>query len=138
MTTDPRTMPPEELVELSHQLHARCCAWDVTKDLHTHANELRAEILRRLQFVPPASTEIQDILLSRKECCYLLRIRRETLWKMQRRGLVFIRGEIRLSALADFLGADIARRRKSAHANVGHERARGTTGVQSQADDHAA
>lgn len=62
------------------------------------------EILRRMSFAPLALSGIHDRLLTRKEVRYLLGLRdRKALWNMERRGLTFIRGEIRLSALADYL-----------------------------------
>lgn len=63
-----------------------------------------AEVLRRMSFAPLPMSGVHDCLLTRKEVRYLLGIRdRKALWNMERKGLVFIRGQIRLSALADWL-----------------------------------
>jgi hypothetical protein len=72
-----------------------------------------AEVLRRMSFAPLPMSGVHDCLLTRKEVRYLLGIRdRKALWNMEKKGLVFIRGQIRLSALADWLvAAEQAKRR---------------------------
>lgn len=88
-------MTPEALVDL---------AIAQARKVGTQLPEIREEILRRMSFAPLALSGIHDRLLYRKEVRFLLALRdRKALWNMEKRGLTFIRGQIRLSALADFL-----------------------------------
>lgn len=88
-------MTPEALIKLA-MTQARIGGADLPA--------ICEEILRRMSFAPLALSGIHDRLLTRKEVRFLLGLRdRKALWNMERRGLTFIRGEIRLSALADYL-----------------------------------
>jgi hypothetical protein len=95
-------MTPAALVELAVSIARR----------GGELGEVTGEIMRRMSFAPLALSGVHDRLLTRKEVRFLLGLRdRKALWNMERRGLVFIRGELRLSALADFLVVDEQRRR---------------------------
>ena len=105
------TLPVFELCDMTPQ-----ALWDLAlseaRKAGADVSSVGAEVMRRMSFAPLPLSGVHDALLTRKEVRFLLGLRdRKALWNMERKGLVFIRGQIRLSALADWLVVAEQRRR---------------------------
>lgn len=75
----------------------------------------------------PPRSEIEDRLFTRKEVAWLLEVHRATIWQWEKRGLVFIMGRVKASALADFLVAETARQKAALQARPQAQRRPGAT-----------
>ncbi len=100
-TTVAPDLCPQEVRDRVAALQMEICRW-LLVGLHTPAE------------VP------EDSLLTRKEVAFGLGTGRHTVWRMEMRGLIFIRGKVRLFALADFLIRQEMARRNCRNNGIKH------------------